>query len=324
VIVSMVTVWPAAPAGTEPGPSPWETPGVQACFRSLTSGFPVLMGRESFRHLGRLLGPQPICIDPEATGGWSATLELGLASSDDEEVFICGDRELFPLALPFCQKVCLIGLQDSLPRAPELPPEFLPYQRELVSNSHPALSLSVFEKVAHLSQQTDREALCLKGEEALKRKLYFLARQCFEQALGLGYGAEAASNLALCRAKTGGELDLALDLARQALDSEPGNLRCHLNLGRLQILDGSWDAGIATLRQGVRQGGRDEFLAELNRHAPRSAPPIRSLSRNHPLNRYLGRLLRSRLGTLFKGTRAGCVLPESDGALRGGLHGKLP
>jgi dihydrofolate reductase len=91
--------------------------------------------------------------------------------------------------------------------------------------------------------------------------------------------------------KSGADRQAALLLAKQALQSEPENARLHLDVGRVQILAGAKEEGLTTLRQGVQLGGGPELLAELERCGTRLPPPIRSLPRDHPLNRYLGIML---------------------------------
>ena len=95
--------------------------------------------------------------------------------------------------------------------------------------------------------------------------------------------------------RVGGHRQKALQLAEKALQSEPANLNIHLNLGRVQVLAGAKEQGLAALRTGVQRGGREEFYAELNKWGNRRPSPIPSLPRNHPLNKYLG-ILFYRLG----------------------------
>ena len=75
------------------------------------------------------------------------------------------------------------------------------------------------------------------------------------------------------------------------MQDEPDNLDVRLNLGRVQILAGAKEQGLTTLRMGVQLGGGKEFLGELSRWGTRTPPPIPALSRNHPLNKYLGLLI---------------------------------
>jgi len=317
VIVSMIAVRNEVAADMQQERSPWEALSVLASFRSCTAGHAVLMGRDTLTSIGALgRSTRAVVVESNRVGAAcdlpTLTEALVCLEDEEEEVFICGDGEFFDEALPLCQKICLILL-----RGPEgagaltwaLPGGFVAVGREELPHGTPPVTLTVFEKVARMEPNADREELCRKGSEALQRRLFFLARQCFEQAQSLGDSAELASDLALCRAKSGGDLRTALAAAADALRREPDNLRCLLNLGRLQLLAGHRDEGMATLRQGVQTGGGPEFLAELERSSPRSPPPIGSLPRNHPLNRYLGRLLRGKWGRVL--TAAGAPAAES-------------
>ena len=134
-----------------------------------------------------------------------------------------------------------------------------------------------------------------KGIEALSHDHVYLARTCFEHAAEEERSPLNCSYLALCQAKTRGKFGDAIELARQAIADEPGNAVNYLNLGRIYLLAGMREEAIAIFRQGVQYGRREEIGAELDRLGTRKAPPIRSLPRNHPLNKYLGILL-ARLG----------------------------
>ena len=125
----------------------------------------------------------------------------------------------------------------------------------------------------------------------MRRELYFLARRCFELSLALEPDADAGSDLAFCLAKSGGDPQAALQLAEESLASQPTNTHCLLNLAKIEIFLGDKEMGLATLRKGVQFGGGQEFLAELARVGVRVPPPIKSLPRNHLLNKYLGIML---------------------------------
>lgn len=134
-----------------------------------------------------------------------------------------------------------------------------------------------------------------KGIEALSHDHVYLARTCFEHATEEERSPVNCSYLALCQAKTRGKFGDAIELARQAIAGEPENALHYLNLGRIYLLAGMREEAIAIFRQGAQCGRREEIGAELDRLGTRKPPPIRSLPRNHPLNKYLGILL-ARLG----------------------------
>jgi dihydrofolate reductase len=282
----------------------WHLPADLSRFKSITMGHTLLMGRRTFESIGRPLPGRRTIVLSNTAGEIEGCLvarsltEAIAAADGEEEIFVCGGEELFREALPCCQRVYLTIVHGSFPgdvHFPELPGSFLELHREELPDTSPPLSFVVYEKVARIEPGSGVKELRQKGIEAVQRKLYFLARRCFEQALALEEHAETASDLAFCMAKSGVDSQEALEIAEKSLEREPENPRIHLNLGRIQILAGAKERGLATLRKGLQLGGGHEFLVELARCGTRTPPPIRSLPRNHPLNRYLGLMLH-RLG----------------------------
>jgi dihydrofolate reductase len=286
------------------GKLPWHIPADLTRFRSLTMGHTVAMGRKTFEGIGHPLpGRKNIVVSRkgaliEGCQVVRSLQEAVEAVAGDDELFICGGAELYQEALPISHRIYLTVVHGNFPGDvffPEIPGGFQELHREDFPEATPPLSFLVFEKVDRIEQGADAEELRRKGVEALQRKLYFLARSCFEQALSHGDNAEVASLLAFAMAQSGTDRLKAVQLAEKALQSEPDNLIFHLNLGRVQILAGSKDSGLKTLRKGMQLGGGKEFIAELTKWGTRVPPPIPSLSRNHPLNKYLG-ILMHRLG----------------------------
>ena len=286
------------------GKLPWKIPADLARFRSLTMGHTVVMGRRTFEGIGHPLSGRDNIIVARGGGAFEgcrvvrSLREVVEAVSGDDELFICGGAELYREAFPISQRIYLTVVHGSYPGDvyfPEIPDTFLELHREDLPDATPPLSFLVFEKVDPIAPGGDAEELRRKGLEALQRKLYYLARSCFEQALSLKESAEISSHLAFCMAKSGADRRQALQLAEKALQSEPDNLDLHLNLGRVQIIAGAKELGLRTLRRGVQLGGGKEFLAELTKWGTRTPSPIPTLPRNHPLNKYLG-ILMHRLG----------------------------
>jgi len=281
------------------GKLPWSIPADLARFRSITMGHTVVMGRRTFEGIGHPLPGRRTIVLSRSAGeieGCQVARSLGeaLQAADDDEIFICGGADLYREALPISQRIYLTIVHGSFPgevRFPEIPDAFLELHREELPHATPPLSFLVFEKVERIKPGADAEELRQKGLEALQRKLYFLARRCFEQSLTFTQSAEISSHLAFCMAKSGGNCTAALRLAEEALRSEPDNPSFLLNLGRVQIIAGAKEKGLGTLRKGAALGGGKEFLAELAKWGTRTPPPIPSLPRNHPLNRYLGLLM---------------------------------
>jgi len=300
MIISMIAAMSENRVIGSNGGLPWNIPADLARFRSVTMGHAVLMGRKTYESIGHpLLGRRNIVLSRtgrkiEGCEVYRTLQQALVAVEGEEEIFICGGGELFREALPLSQRVYLTivhGNYQGDVYFPELPESFVALHREEFSDTVPPTSFVVFEKIGRLQPGTDAQDLRQKGLEAANRQLYFLARCCFEQALALEESAETSSDFAFCLAKSGGDCRLALQLAEKALQQDPERVRVLLNAGRVRILCGEKGKGLDALRKGVQLGGGPEFIAELARCGTRKAPPIKSLPRTHPLNRYLGLLL---------------------------------
>lgn len=116
-----------------------------------------------------------------------------------------------------------------------------------------------------------------------------------ERALKLWDNPGWHSYLGFCVAKERGQYKRGLDLCQTALALEQDNPVHYLNLGKVHLLAGNKVEALRVLREGVAKGGGAEFMAKLDEIGTRKPPVISGLSRNHPLNRYLG-LLFSRIG----------------------------
>lgn len=141
----------------------------------------------------------------------------------------------------------------------------------------------------------EAEELFAKGLESIGHDHLYLARTCLEQAMEMEKSPEVCSYLALCRAKTRGQFSEAIALAKEAVDSAPGNSALYLNMGRIYLLAGDKKSALDILRKGMQCDGNQEILKELEIHGNRKPPVFPALGRNHSVNKYLGKLL-SRLG----------------------------
>jgi dihydrofolate reductase len=300
MIISLIAAMSEERVIGHDGKLPWNIPTDLARFKSITMGHALLMGRKTFESIGRPLpGRKNIVLSrslAEIEGCLVARslTEAISAGGGDDEIFVCGGEKLFQEALPFCQRIYLTVVHGSYQgdvHFPQIPDSFLELQREELTATTPPLSFLVFERVEPIEPGADAQKLREKGKEAMQRELYFLARRCFQQALLLDDHPATASELAFCMAQSGADSQKALLVAEQALAREPDNLRCLLNLGRVRLLAGAKEKGLTTLRSGVQRGGGKEFLAELERCGNRKPAPIRSLPRNHFLNKYLGIML---------------------------------
>jgi len=139
------------------------------------------------------------------------------------------------------------------------------------------------------------DALFKKGLESLARNEWTAALACFEKAAGLLNIPIHNSFLALCIARERGQTNKALALCRETLEAEPDNSILYLNMGKIYLMQGKTEEAIEILRKGLTQGTNEQIIAELGRIGTRRPPPLSFLSRDNPLNKYLGIIL-SRLG----------------------------
>jgi len=139
------------------------------------------------------------------------------------------------------------------------------------------------------------EALFKKGLESLARNEWTSALACFEKATGLLNIPIHNSFLALCIARERGQTNKALALCRETLEAEPDNSILYLNMGKIYLMQGKTEEAIEILRKGLTQGTNEQIIAELGRIGTRRPQPLSFLSRDNPLNKYLGIIL-SRLG----------------------------
>ena len=139
------------------------------------------------------------------------------------------------------------------------------------------------------------DALFKKGLESLARNEWTAALACFEKAAGLLNIPIHNSFLALCIARERGQTNKALALCGETLEAEPDNSILYLNMGKIYLMQGKTEEAIEILRKGLTQETNEQIIAELGRIGTRRPPPLSFLSRDNPLNKYLGIIL-SRLG----------------------------
>lgn len=139
------------------------------------------------------------------------------------------------------------------------------------------------------------EALFNKGLDSLKRNEWTAALACFEKAAGLKNTPIHNSYLALCIARERGQTQKGVSLCNESIEAEPDNTVHYLNLGRIYQMQGKPEEAISAFRQGLSRGADDRIVEELRRIGTRRQPPISFLSRDNPLNKYLGIIL-ARLG----------------------------
>jgi len=134
-----------------------------------------------------------------------------------------------------------------------------------------------------------------QAERELERNNVLAALASLERALAIWDDPLWHSRLGFCIAKERGQLTRAFELCHTAMQHDPDNpLHC-LYLGKVQLIAGQTAEALQSFRQGMTLGGHPEIKRELDAIGTRKPPVIRFLSRDNPLNKYLG-IIFKRLG----------------------------
>ncbi len=134
------------------------------------------------------------------------------------------------------------------------------------------------------------QQLVKDGIAALSSGNTSLALKQFEEALELEESPELFSHLAYCLAKENQDFPQAITLGRSALRDEPWNSTHYLNLGRTYLLSGRRQDAIRTFRDGLLHENNPRIQEELARLGTRKYPVIASLPREHPFNKFFGKV----------------------------------
>lgn len=135
------------------------------------------------------------------------------------------------------------------------------------------------------------EELFRQGVDALMNEDGSRALAFFEQAIAISRTPLYCVNLAYCLAKERGDFRQAISLCREAIKDEPKNSIHFLILGRIHLMAGRKKEAIRIFGIGLRYGKNKDIIDELNRLGSRKAPVIPFLTRENPLNSFLGKLL---------------------------------
>jgi len=138
----------------------------------------------------------------------------------------------------------------------------------------------------------DLNALVRKGLAEIERGNTLVALVHFEDAARQDDSPLVRSHLAFCMAKERRQMHKAATLCNEALQEEPGNPVHYLNLGRIYLLAGQKNRAIQTWRRGLRIGRNPQITLELRKLGLRKPPVLQTLGREHPLNKYLGVMLK--------------------------------
>src|SRR5208283_1458311 len=132
------------------------------------------------------------------------------------------------------------------------------------------------------------EELFKKGVGALASGKMIPALASFEKALELEDNPAFYSYFALCIAKERGQVRKAIKLCEEALQKDRENTAHYLNLGKILLQAGNRNDAIMVFRGGLKYGTDLLIIDELVKLAIRKPPVISFLSRNNPINKYLG------------------------------------
>ena len=88
----------------------WHLPNDLKHFKTITSGFPILMGRKTFESIGRvlpnrlnlILSRQNISIDGATV---VSSLEHAIQVAQSEQIFVIGGGEIYQALLPYCSAI---------------------------------------------------------------------------------------------------------------------------------------------------------------------------------------------------------------------------
>lgn len=136
------------------------------------------------------------------------------------------------------------------------------------------------------------EGIITSGITAAERGDTAFALTCLEKASSQQSSPLVSSYLAYCLAKEQRQFEKALSLCREAMEEEPAKSVHYLNLGRVYVLCGQKREAIKTFRNGLLFENNRLIRGELDRLGWRNPPVIAALKREHPLNKFLGMLLR--------------------------------
>jgi tetratricopeptide (TPR) repeat protein len=121
------------------------------------------------------------------------------------------------------------------------------------------------------------------------------ALACLEKALKVWDDPRWYAYLGYCIAKERGQVSKALELCQKAIEREPENPEQYLYLAKVHLVAGQVEEALQAMRLGMAQGGNPAIATLLDAYGTRKPPVIGFLSRDNPLNRYLG-IIMSRLG----------------------------
>ena len=147
----------------------------------------------------------------------------------------------------------------------------------------------------------DHKSLFRKAMELLREGRGKASAAVFRRIIGSGSrDPKHLSFGGLVVATEEGDVKTGLAWCERALELAFYDPQMYINLARLHEQTGWKTQAAQVLRKGLRiDPGNKRLLAEVNRVNPRTPNAVRGLPRNHPVNRYLGKL-KSELSTKEK------------------------
>jgi len=136
--------------------------------------------------------------------------------------------------------------------------------------------------------QEDAEKLLSRALTSFCSGEFQAALAQLERVLKLEDDPLLHSYLGLCIAKERGQVNKGRELCLASLALEPENPVHYLNLARVHQVAGDKRQALETLRKGMAAGGSEEIVLLLSSLGKRKPPPLRFLSRDSLLNKWLG------------------------------------
>lgn len=141
-------------------------------------------------------------------------------------------------------------------------------------------------------QDQEAKKLFNKGIESYNKGQILPALTYFEKADTIEKNPLNTSYLALCMAQQRGQIKNAIDLCESAIKDDPENSTLYLNLGKIYLHGRKKEDAIKAFREGLKHETNPQIIDELNKLGIRRSPIIQPLPRSHPINKYLGIILK--------------------------------
>lgn len=146
--------------------------------------------------------------------------------------------------------------------------------------------------MAEVSNQEIAKTSLQRGIELLNSGDRLRALSFIEKAHRLNPSSRTRSFLGMLTALDRGRLAAGIAMCRQSLDEQADNPEYLFNYGRALFKAGQKKEAFDAIRKSVLHGGGEEPLRWLDEQGIRRPPVFRFLRRSHPLNKYIGLVLK--------------------------------